>query len=324
RKRRREKSMAATLEQQAAALQKASQAEDEAERLKYIREAERANKKVQQTKYILQKGIKGPARNLPPIEPNLEGGTMATFSAENMEPGKVKGKGRGGRLKKSKEQKQAEKEQAELAQAAIDAGEEPPSKEETKIRIKLSKAKASAKEEAEKDKENKEPKQPKEPEKPVEEPKDPLELKFQSKGYNQIYDQIWRDLARKDVSKVFRLATDSYATKASNLKKTAILASKEAKRWQLRTNKGTKDLQARAKRVMRDMMGFWKRNEREERDLRKAAERLELENARKEEADREAARQRRKLNFLISQTELYSDYKDDDDKGTDYKDDDDK
>jgi len=306
RKRRREKSMAATLEQQAAALQKASQAEDEAERLKYIREAERANKKVQQTKYILQKGIKGPARNLPPIEPNLEGGTMATFSAENMEPGKVKGKGRGGRLKKSKEQKQAEKEQAELAQAAIDAGEEPPSKEETKIRIKLSKAKASAKEEAEKDKENKEPKQPKEPEKPVEEPKDPLELKFQSKGYNQIYDQIWRDLARKDVSKVFRLATDSYATKASNLKKTAILASKEAKRWQLRTNKGTKDLQARAKRVMRDMMGFWKRNEREERDLRKAAERLELENARKEEADREAARQRRKLNFLISQTELYS------------------
>jgi chromatin-remodeling ATPase INO80 len=102
------------------------------------------------------------------------------------------------------------------------------------------------------------------------------------------------------------LAAESYQTKASNLKKTAILASKEAKRWQLRTNKGTKDQQARAKRVMRDMMGFWKRNEREERDLRKAAEKQELENARKEEADREAARQKRKLNFLISQTELYS------------------
>ncbi|MDA4132871.1 MAG: SNF2-related protein, partial [Thaumarchaeota archaeon] len=137
-------------------------------------------------------------------------------------------------------------------------------------------------------------------------PKDPLETKFQSKGYNQIYEQIWRDLARKDVSKVYRLASDSYATKASNLKKTAILASKEAKRWQLRTNKGTKDLQARAKRVMRDMMSFWKRNEREERDLRKAAEKQELENARQEEANREAARQKRKLNFLISQTELYS------------------
>ncbi|KAL2261930.1 hypothetical protein VTK26DRAFT_2965 [Humicola hyalothermophila] len=307
RKRRREKSMATTMEQRVAALARASAAQDEAERLKYMREAERANKKVQQTKYILQKGLKGPARNVGPIEPNLEGGTMATFQAENMEPGKTKAKGRaGGRLKKSKEQKQAEKDQAEAAQAALDAGEELPSREETsKIRIKLSKAKAG-RDGTDQDKENKEPREPKDKEKSAEEAKDALENRFQSKGFNQIYDQIWRDLARKDVNKVFRLATDSYSTKASNLKKTAILASKEAKRWQLRTNKGTKDLQARAKRVMRDMMGFWKRNEREERDLRKAAEKQELENARKEEADREAARQKRKLNFLISQTELYS------------------
>ncbi|KAK5660196.1 hypothetical protein OQA88_13666 [Cercophora sp. LCS_1] len=306
RKRRREKSMATTMEQKAAALARASATQDEAERLKYLREAERASKKVQQTKLILQRGHKGPARNLASLEPNLEGGTMSTFPTDSLETGKGKGKGRTGtRLKKSKEQKQAEKDSAEAAQAALDAGEELPSKEETKIRIKFSKTKVG-REDADRDKENKEPKEPKEHERIIEEPKDPLELKFQTKGYNQIYDQIWRDLARKDVSKVYRLATDSYATKASNLKKTAILASKEAKRWQLRTNKGTKDLQARAKRVMRDMMGFWKRNEREERDLRKAAEKQELENARKEEADREAARQKRKLNFLISQTELYS------------------
>ncbi|KAI1499743.1 SNF2 family N-terminal domain-containing protein [Biscogniauxia marginata] len=309
RKRRREKSMQVTIEQKEAALAKALAAEDEAERAKHLREAERANKKAQQTKLILQKGIKGPARNLAPFELNLEGGTMSTFQATDVEAGgKSKGKARSGnRPKKSKEQKQAEKDAAVAAQAALDAGEELPAKEETKIRIKLSKG--STKESKEKEKETKDPaKEPKEPkEKSVEEPPaNPLETKFQSKGYNQIYDQIWRDLARKDVPKAFKMAADSYTTKASNLKKTAILASKEAKRWQLRTNKGTKDLQARAKRCMRDMMGFWKRNEREERDLRKAAERQELENARKEEADREAARQKRKLNFLISQTELYS------------------
>ena len=305
RKRRREKSMATTMEQKKAALARAQAAQDEAEKQRHLREAERANKKVQQTKLILQKGIKGPARNLGSMEPNLEGGTMATFQAENMEPGKGKGRGRGGpRPKKSKEQKQAEKESAEAAQAALDAGEELPSKEETKIRIKLSKSKTKG-DDADKDKENKEPKD-KDKDKADKDAKPTLETKFQSKGFNQIYDQISRDLARKDVNKTYKLATDSYATKASNLKKTAILASKEAKRWQLRTNKGTKDLQARAKRVMRDMMGFWKRNEREERDLRKAAEKQELENARKEEADREAARQKRKLNFLISQTELYS------------------
>ena len=54
------------------------------------------------------------------------------------------------------------------------------------------------------------------------------------------------------------------------------------------------------------MVSFWKRNERDERDQRKMAERQELENAKRAEAEREANRQKRKLNFLISQTELYS------------------
>ncbi|KAK1525883.1 SNF2 family domain-containing protein [Colletotrichum costaricense] len=338
RKRRREKSMAVTMEQQKLALERARLAEDETEKAKHLRDAERANKKALQTKLILQKGIKGPARNL--AELNLDGGTMATYQASDMEPGtKPKGKGRSGpRPKKSKEQKQAEKDAAEAAQAAIDAGEELPIKEEGKIRIKFNKKSKDKDKEKNKDKdvdqdepdvevegegdvdidedtivepvkEKKERKSKKEKkEKKEEKPEEPpnKDAKFETKGFLQIYDQIWRDLARKDVSKTYKMAAESYQTKASNLKKTAILASKEAKRWQLRTNKGTKDQQARAKRVMRDMMGFWKRNEREERDLRKAAEKQEIENARKEEAEREAARQKRKLNFLISQTELYS------------------
>ncbi|KAJ5020096.1 Chromatin-remodeling ATPase INO80 [Colletotrichum sp. SAR 10_99] len=334
RKRRREKSMAVTMEQQKLALERARLAEDETEKQKHLRDAERANKKAQQTKLILQKGIKGPARNL--VELNLEGGTMATFQASDMEPGtKPKGKGRSGpRPKKSKEQKQAEKDSAEAAQAAIDAGEELPAKEEGKIRIKFNKKSKDKDKEKNKDKdldeadiemhdgeldgdeetivepveEKKGKKEKKKKEKKEDKPEEPpnKDAKFETKGFLQIYDQIWRDLARKDVTKTYKLAAESYQTKASNLKKTAILASKEAKRWQLRTNKGTKDQQARAKRVMRDMMGFWKRNEREERDLRKAAEKQEIENARKEEAEREAARQKRKLNFLISQTELYS------------------
>lgn len=316
RKRRREKSMAVTMEQKEAALARANAAEDETERQKHLRDAERANKKAQQTKLILQKGIKGPARNL---ELNLDGGTMSSFQTSDVESGKGKSKNKtGARPKKSKEQKQAEKDAAEAAQAAIDAGEDlPPPKDESKpgrIKIKKSKDRAKGKDkDKDKDKDkNRDFDDPEFDQENRDSAKDKLddvpdmEKKFATKGYNQIYDQILRDVARKDVSKTFKLAVDSYATKASNLKKTAILASKEAKRWQLRTNKGTKDLQARAKRVMRDMMGFWKRNEREERDLRKAAEKQEIENARKEEADREAARQKRKLNFLISQTELYS------------------
>ncbi|CAZ82878.1 unnamed protein product [Tuber melanosporum] len=127
-----------------------------------------------------------------------------------------------------------------------------------------------------------------------------------SKSYNQIFDQIWKDIARRDIPKVYRVQQTSLATKQSNLKKTAQLAAKEAQRWKLRTNKNVKDTQARAKRCMREMMTFWKRNEREERDSRRRAEKEALEHAKREEENREAKRQARKLNFLISQTELYS------------------
>ncbi|EKD13015.1 Putative DNA helicase ino-80 [Drepanopeziza brunnea f. sp. 'multigermtubi' MB_m1] len=292
RKRRREKTVAANIEQKEAAIAKAQAATDEQERLKYFKDAQRAEKKAQQTKLILARGDNPGVdlRAVSPLEPNLLGGVMSTFTAADPEA-KPRSKRGGARLRKSKEQKQAEKDSAEAAQAAIDAGEDPapppPHREEPKIRLKIN---------------NKEPKEPRDD--------SPLPVvafePFVSKGYNQIYDQIWRDLARKDVSKTYKTAVESNAVKTSNLKKTAILASKEAKRWQLKTNKGTKDLQARAKRVMREMMSFWKRNEREERDLRRAAERAEIENAKKAEADREANRQKRKLNFLISQTELYS------------------
>ena len=222
RKRRREKSMAVTMELKEAALARAYAAEDETERQKHLRDAERANKKAQQTKLILQKGIKGPARN---VELNLEGGSTSAFPTSDVESGeKRKGKGRGGpRLKKSKEQKQAEKDAAEAAQAALDAGEELPTKEENRVRIKIKKSKG--------DKADQEGEEEKKPEKSAKEKVDDIpenEKRYMSKGYNQIYDQIWRDMARKDVNKTFKLAVDSYATKASNLKKTAILASKEA------------------------------------------------------------------------------------------------
>jgi DNA helicase INO80 len=54
------------------------------------------------------------------------------------------------------------------------------------------------------------------------------------------------------------------------------------------------------------MLVFWKRNEKEEREQRRKAEKAALEKLRQEEEEREAKRQARKLNFLITQTELYS------------------
>jgi len=86
----------------------------------------------------------------------------------------------------------------------------------------------------------------------------------------------------------------------------AKVVSLQARRPFTRTPKATKDIQAKAKRLMREMQVFWKKNEKEERDIRKREQKEASDRLKVEEEKREAARQARKLEFLITQTELYS------------------
>ncbi|KAF2638995.1 hypothetical protein P280DRAFT_470990 [Massarina eburnea CBS 473.64] len=286
RKRRREKTIQNEEAKRAEALARAGQAENEEEKEKHLREAQKAERKAKTTSQLLQGNAPSKDfREVTPHAPNFEGGTMSSFQAsDDLLGGKRKGARSGGRLKKSKEQKQAEKDAAAAGQAALDRGDElPPIAPREEARLGALRDRSQT------------------------EDLGPLVLtSYNSKAYENILSQIVKDIAKKDMPKVVRLKENSLSTKQSNLRKTAQLASKEARRWQMRTNKSMKDVQARAKRSMREMLSFWKRNERDERDQRKMAERQELENAKKAEADREANRQKRKLNFLISQTELYS------------------
>lgn len=321
RKRRREKAIADEKVKMEEAMQSLTSVQDEEERARIEKEIQRSDKKIRDTQSRLQgiqptkeDGYNPAALGRREREVAMEGGLMTSFysTANDFEstpeyPTNGRGRGRGGRggaglgrARKSKEQKQAEKDNAARAQAYLDQGQELPliaPKEEERLKNYANRY----------DRDDSEPLSEITPAVFDIQPTAGLTgmARFESKGYHQIYEQISRDLA-KGVPKVVRIMKNSIDTKQSNARKTAQLAAKEARRWQLRTNKSTKDVAARAKRAMREMLGFWKRNERDEREGRKAAEKQELDRARKAEADREANRQKRKLNFLISQTELYS------------------
>jgi DNA helicase INO80 len=328
RKRRREKAIADEKIKRDEAIQTLAEVQDEEEKARIQKDIERANKKIRDTEFRL--AGKTPTKELRNESPHnqaalgrrekevlMEGGLMTSFHSsrsmgEDATPEFVSGgRGRGGRgsrggagagrARKSKEQKQAEKENAARAQMYLDQGEElPPLAPKEEERLKALGERPSFEREDSEGASEMTPAFDMQPTAGL-----TGMAKFDSKGYNQIYEQITRDIS-KAIPKVVRIKNNSLDTKASNARKTAQLAAKEARRWQLRTNKSTKDVAARAKRAMREMMGFWKRNERDEREGRKVAERHELDKAKKAEADREANRQKRKLNFLISQTELYS------------------
>lgn len=289
RKRRRERTLQNETQKRDEAIEKLKDLEDEEERSRLLKDVQKHGKKIRNTEDLLHgrtpvNDIRGDS----PGGPNLEGGVMSSFQANDPLSADAKAKKgpKGYRPRKSKQQKQAEKDAAAAGQAALDRGDELPAiapKEEARLQSITRRRDSS--------------------ELPEGTPVD--DAVSSSKALDLRYREVWKEIS-SSVAKVARSRLNALDVKQGNMRKTAQLASKEARRWQLRTNKSTKDVQARAKRSMREMLSFWKRNERDERDQRKMAERQELENAKKAEAEREANRQKRKLNFLISQTELYS------------------
>lgn len=124
--------------------------------------------------------------------------------------------------------------------------------------------------------------------------------------YDQTYITIWKDMARRDSGRISRQLQQIQSIRGQNFRKTSSLCAKEARRWQMRNFRQVKDFQTRARRGIREMSSFWKKNEREEREMKKKAEKEAIEQAKKEEEQRENLRAAKKLNFLLTQTELYS------------------
>ncbi|PWN45696.1 hypothetical protein IE81DRAFT_344592 [Ceraceosorus guamensis] len=122
----------------------------------------------------------------------------------------------------------------------------------------------------------------------------------------EAHRKIWTQIAKREIPKVYKLVQASSTNKSTYWRRISAVVQREAKRGSTRNTRTTKDLQLRARKVMREMLVFWKRNEKEEKELRRKADKEAMEKAKKEEELREAKRQARKLNFLITQTELYS------------------
>ncbi|KAF8078491.1 SNF2 family DNA-dependent ATPase [Lyophyllum atratum] len=126
------------------------------------------------------------------------------------------------------------------------------------------------------------------------------------KALEEAQRKVWTNIARRDIAKVYKYQVSGYQSRQSQMERIAKVASLQARRPFTKTAKANKDVQAKSKRLMREMQIFWKKNEKEERDVRKREQKEASDRLKVEEEKREAARQARKLEFLISQTELYS------------------
>ncbi|KAI9239785.1 MAG: SNF2 family N-terminal domain-containing protein [Podila humilis] len=130
--------------------------------------------------------------------------------------------------------------------------------------------------------------------------------RLQEADYETKRRDIWDLIAQLQIPQMNKILASTTSSRQQNCKLIAQMCRRYSRKAATRSVKLNRDLQTRAKRATREMLTFWKRNEREELLLRKKAEKEAIEKLRVEEEMREARRQARKLNFLITQTELYS------------------
>ncbi|CAD6202019.1 GSCOCG00002904001-RA-CDS [Cotesia congregata] len=118
--------------------------------------------------------------------------------------------------------------------------------------------------------------------------------------------KIWVMMSKKELGKVQRAKINNHKEMLINCKKLSQNCMKYWRQKAMQSQKNMKETLWRAKRLTREMQSYWKRYDRVERETRKRLEK-EAEEQRKMDVELiEAKRQQRKLNFLITQTELYA------------------
>jgi hypothetical protein len=143
-----------------------------------------------------------------------------------------------------------------------------------------------------------------------------------SKDYDSKFESIWSDIAHLAIPYAYQARANHVAAVKMVHERVSKWCSSAAKRgWggeynpNIRKESKEKDFAggrfgrdpvSKNRKLQRELLTFWKKNEKEERDERRRREKERVEKARQELEKKEELRQRRKLEFLITQTELYS------------------
>ncbi|CAG0916948.1 unnamed protein product [Notodromas monacha] len=116
----------------------------------------------------------------------------------------------------------------------------------------------------------------------------------------------WLLLVKKDIHKGYKIRMNIRRDGLQQSKKMAQMCLKYRRQEVMTFQRPPNSVMSLCKRLTKEMLVFWKKHEKVERELRRKVEK-EIEEQRQRDMELlEAKRQQRKLNFLITQTELYA------------------
>ena len=123
---------------------------------------------------------------------------------------------------------------------------------------------------------------------------------------NMKLKQYWQDLAKHEVPKFPRIYQKyKNETEAFN-KRLSTLIHKELKKKVNKIQRAQKEVPLRAKKLQKEMLIYWKKREKEMVDVQKKKEKLEMDKKKKEEELQEQIIQKKRMEYLLKQSDIYS------------------
>ena len=123
---------------------------------------------------------------------------------------------------------------------------------------------------------------------------------------NMKLKQYWEDMAKHEVPKFPRIY-QKYKNEVENFnKKLSGLIHKELKKKVNKIQRTQKEYCIRAKKLQKEMLIYWKKREKEIVDVQKKKEKLEIDKKRKEDELQEQIIQKKRMEYLLKQSDIYS------------------
>lgn len=134
---------------------------------------------------------------------------------------------------------------------------------------------------------------------------DAMSQSEKEKYEEKLLKKQWGNVVR-GVIRIYRFTQKFKMTVEQECKKFAILCAKEVKKKAAKSHRASKDYVFRAKRMHREMVIYWRKREKELAELKKKKEKLEAEIRKREDEERETLLQKKRLEFLMKQSDIYA------------------
>ncbi|XP_026425969.1 chromatin-remodeling ATPase INO80-like isoform X1 [Papaver somniferum] len=118
--------------------------------------------------------------------------------------------------------------------------------------------------------------------------------------------KFWVTIARREIPRQHKIFSNFHRKQMTDAKRVSETCQREVKLKVSRSLKVMRGAAARTRKLARDMLVFWRKVDKEQVEVKKRLEKEEAEARKREQELREARRQQQRLDFLISQTELFN------------------